>query len=150
VFDVASAGADAGIVGIGPRIGDMAFINPGTNNGTLRLSILLAPFGTTPPTPSPVFDKTFIPSFVSLNRLDSSTGWQPVAVTPTLDVNNSNIDIVINSGLSADRYRLVIDPPFATPITDDAGRPLQPLHFARFFALVLDTTLNVLKLAPAF
>ena len=94
---------------------------------------------------------TFDPSYVTVHRLDTISGWQPVTITATLNTDGS-FDLTIPGGLSAGpRFRVAIDPPFHKPIADADGRAIVPVRFAQLFAFVADTSVtpNTLKLDPS-
>jgi hypothetical protein len=149
LFELSSAGMDAGLVGPGPSIGPMSYTPTGSNVGSLFLPVTLAQGGS-PPAPVPLVPATFDPARVKVKRLDLPGGWVDIAPLNAVYQPGppSQFQIDLPAGLvTGNRYRLGIDPAFETPIVDELARSLQPRHFARLFAFVPDGP--NLKLDPA-
>jgi hypothetical protein len=149
---LSAAGLEGGALGGGPHIGPLSFTATAADAGTLSLPVALAETGS-PPVAAPLVEATFDPASVKAHRLDPTLGWQDVTPPPAGIAYEATpaprIRIDLGPGLTAGpRFRLTIEPPFATPVVDAVGRPLQPLRFARLFAFVTDAGGN-LQLDPA-
>jgi hypothetical protein len=147
-----TAGLESGGLGAGPRVTALAFAATAADAGTLSLPVALAPAGD-PPVAAPLVEATFDPAAVKVHRLDPALGWQDVTPAPASIAYEATpaprIRIGLGPGLAAGpRFRLTVEPPFATPVADAAGRPLQPPRLARLFAFVTDAGGN-LQLDPA-
>jgi hypothetical protein len=141
-LSLALAGADAGLLGGGPRVSRLEYAAIGPASGTLALPIVLAKTGS-PPVDAPIVAATFDPVTVKVRRLDPAAGWVDLT-PPVADITFQagpapRIAIRIGAGLTAgSRFLVVIETGPSRPITDTVGRPLRPQPFARQFAFVPD------------
>jgi hypothetical protein len=149
VEDVAAAVSSAGMLGPGPHVAGVTFEDGGADSGTLKLPVVLARDGN-PPVETPLAEKTFDPATVTVAFLDAGFQWQTVTPAPAVSCTAGpppRIEVKCTAGLAEGvAYRLTINPPFETPIVDQATRPLRPNRLARHFRLVKKN--NKLELDP--
>jgi hypothetical protein len=136
---------ESGTLGVGPFIKSVWF-----NKASSNLEVSVVPAAGS----SAVVAATFMASMVTLEKLDTTAGWQVAtsAGPATLAGNKilvpvSSADLTINS--PATIFRLTITAPINTPIVDTQGRPLTPNPFARTLQCVADSSGSAV-LAPTF
>lgn len=141
-FSLAVAGADAGLLGAGPRVARLEYTPVAAASGTLTLPIILATTGS-PPVDALIVGGTFKPATIKVRRLDPAAGWVDLT-PPVADISLQagpppRIAIRIGGGLSAGpRFLVAVETTPSEPITDTVARPLRPLPFVRQFAFVPD------------
>jgi hypothetical protein len=146
---LAVGSADAGLIGSGPRIGAMRFEDAGADAGTLVLPVHLAP-SLAHPDGAPIVEQTFDAATVTVRELAVSGSWDDFSPAPDVDFDEGppQFTVKVASGLEKDvLYLLDFAPDAASPIVDEAGRPLRPQRLTRLFKFVEDG--GVLKLAPS-
>lgn len=145
-----AAAGDTELVGSGPHLSTVTFLNGGTDSGTLAIDMLTANSDLSRnPFDSP---KQLT---VSVSRFKDDGMWEPAPTFTTAyntTVTPARIELQWISGsgsLDSGRYRVLIESDRAQPPVDKSMRPLTPLSWARHVRLVKDTTTGNLVLAES-
>ena len=150
LLNLALAAGDSGAGLAGPSFTDLQFtVDPNdTTSGVLLAGLSLLSSGM-PPAATPIAAGTFKTAYVGLSRFDAGT-WTDLAASIAVSLDPApGVAVKITGAVQLDTvFRVTVDQPFAAPIADANGRPLQPLRFARQFRLVKDAAGNV-QLVPS-
>ena len=137
----------------GPRLTGIGWTATSATGGSLQVPVELI---TDAPAvvPTQLALGTWKKSMFSVARVDPITfKWSdvtPAAAKVQYLPANQAFQLDWPSGgnsLDAALYRVTLNQPFEQPVTDEAGRPLRPLLFARQFTLVVDPGTGFLVLA---
>jgi hypothetical protein len=128
-----AAATDAGLIGNGPQLQALSFINPGADSGTL--SIALGP-GDALLSRDPFAAPAQLT--VTAYRFKDDGTWEAAAPATTTYVASPSphLELAWTSALVDDgRYRVLIESDRAQPPVDSKMQPLTPLTWARHFRL---------------
>jgi hypothetical protein len=151
ILEALAAAANGGLIGSGPALGAVSFINGGADSGTLAIGI---DANGADLSRDPFAAPTLLTAAISIF---DGTNWQ-AAPAPTLayvapsgtDPARIELQWAAGSGLGTGRYRAFLDADRKQPPVDTKMRPLTPPSWARHFRLDKDGSGNLILAASLF